>query len=35
MATAMWIAGGVLVIEGLLAILVAWVVLWENDFGEE
>ena len=32
MEGAMWIAGGVLVIVGLLAALVAWVVLSENDF---
>ena len=32
MGTAMWIAGGVLAIVGLLAALVAWVTLSENDF---
>jgi hypothetical protein len=32
MATAMWITGGVLTIVGLLAIVVAWVVLSENNF---
>jgi hypothetical protein len=32
MGTAMWIAGGVFAIVGLLAVLVAWVTLSENDF---
>ena len=32
MGTAMWIASGVFAIVGLLAGLVAWVTLSENDF---